>query len=75
MMLPLLTAPLCHVRARSFARRRTRSVALFLAAYLAVWAAAGVPLVGLSVLAPRSGATALLVAVTVAVAWQCCPVK
>jgi predicted metal-binding membrane protein len=32
MMLPLLTAPLRHVRARSFARRRTRSVALFLAA-------------------------------------------
>jgi predicted metal-binding membrane protein len=75
MMLPLLTAPLRHVRARSFARRRTRSVALFLAAYLAVWAAAGVPLVGVSVLGPRSGATALLVAVAVVVTWQCSPAK
>ena len=74
-MLPLLTAPLRHVRARSFARRRTRSVTLFLAAYLAVWAAAGVPLVRVSVLGPQSGAAVLLVAVAVVVAWQCSPVK
>src|SRR5215471_4379204 len=41
MMLPLAIAPIWHVRERSFARRRGRSTALFVAGFVAVWLAAG----------------------------------
>ena len=44
MMLPLAIAPLRHVRERSFARRRTRSMLLFVAGFVALWMAAGVVL-------------------------------
>src|SRR5437763_6568622 len=42
MMLPLLGAPVCHVRDRSLARRRPRAIALFVGVYAALWIAAGV---------------------------------
>jgi predicted metal-binding membrane protein len=48
MMLPFLTAPVCHVRDRSFARRRPRAILLFLAGYGAIWMAAAVLLLSLA---------------------------
>ena len=42
MMGPLVAAPLRHVCARSFARRRARAVALFGCGYVAIWMAAGI---------------------------------
>ncbi len=58
MMFPLLVPMIRHVAARSFAARRERSVALFVAGYLLVWlvaaAAASVALV-----AARAGSQAL----------------
>jgi predicted metal-binding membrane protein len=44
MMLPLLVAPLRHVRERSLARRRARAMLLFILGYFAVWMAAGMVL-------------------------------
>jgi predicted metal-binding membrane protein len=41
MMSPMLVPPIYHVRISSFARRRGRSSALFVAGYGAVWMAAG----------------------------------
>ena len=45
MMTPLLTAPVRHVHARSFARRRSRAIALFMVGYLAIWMVGGAALV------------------------------
>jgi predicted metal-binding membrane protein len=78
MMLPVVAAPLRHVRDRSFARRRTRAMLLFILGYFAVWMAAGVvlqlvALTALSVLPlplPWLG-----VAFALAVAWQVSPAK
>lgn len=48
MMFPLLLAPVGHVAARSYASRRERSVALFVAGYAATWiAAAAIASIGL----------------------------
>ena len=44
MMLPVVAAPLRHVRDRSFARRRSRATLLFILGYFAVWMAAGLVL-------------------------------
>jgi predicted metal-binding membrane protein len=78
MMFPLLMAPLRHVRDRSFARRRTWAVLLFVAGYAAVWTAAGVGLQAMA-LAVRSAAPLPLVGVSVAAAaaliWQVSPAK
>src|SRR6266496_1474964 len=41
MMLPLLRAPLLHLRARSLARHRARASAEFLTGYFLVWVGAG----------------------------------
>jgi predicted metal-binding membrane protein len=41
MMSPILIAPICHIRLRSFTYRRARSVTLFVAAYAALWTALG----------------------------------
>jgi len=41
MMLPLMSAPVRHVRDRSFRRQRSRAIALFLASYLSIWLIAG----------------------------------
>lgn len=40
-MLPLLAAPVRHVRARTLSRRRARAVSLFLGGYGVVWMATG----------------------------------
>src|SRR3954447_21514811 len=66
MMAPALIAPICHLRLRSFRGRRTRSVALFVSAYAAVWMALGFALliIGLAAswIAPPSYLPAGLVA-------------
>lgn len=36
---PVLIGPICHIRLRSFADRRARSVALLVCGYAAVWRA------------------------------------
>jgi predicted metal-binding membrane protein len=78
MMLPLAIAPLRHVRERSFASRRTRSMLLFVSGFVAVWIAVGiileivawflrwaepVPLAGVGL------------AIMVALVWQVSPAK
>lgn len=77
MMVPTLTAPVRHLRDRNFARRRLRAVALFAAAYAAVWMAAGMILleaaVALRLAVP--GAMLLVTAAIVAFVWQCSPAK
>jgi predicted metal-binding membrane protein len=78
MMLPLAIAPLWHVRERSFARRRGRSTALFVAGFVAVWVVAGVILQSLALLArwlvPMPLAC-LGLAIAVALLWQVSPAK
>jgi predicted metal-binding membrane protein len=78
MMSPLLVAPLRHVCARSFARRRLRASLLFVAGYAAVWMAVGGGLAAGAVAArwatPAPSAGLLLVA-AVALAWQVSPAK
>jgi predicted metal-binding membrane protein len=77
MMLPVLSAPVRHVIQRSLAARRVRAVALFVAGYAALWLAAGVPLVAVS-LAARSSASPLTAAGLVALGvlvWQASPLK
>lgn len=78
MMSPTLIAPISHVRERSFKRRRGRSVTLFVVGYAAIWAAAGVALLGaalvLGLLLPRSYLPAVGVGI-IAFVWQCSPVK
>jgi predicted metal-binding membrane protein len=78
MMAPLLIAPIRHVRDRSFARRRARAIALFVAGYGAIWMAAGVVLLGLSLAlrqaAPESSVP-LALAAMIAIVWQFTPAK
>jgi predicted metal-binding membrane protein len=69
MMLPLLGAPLCHVRDRSLTRRRLRAIALFAGVYAAMWIAAGVMLL---MIADR---VSPLPALAVIAAWQFSPWK
>ena len=69
MMGPLLVAPVLHVRERSFARRRTRGIALFVLGYGAIWMLAAVVLMPLaSYLTVASGAA-------IALLWQWSPLK
>lgn len=78
MMLPLLVAPLRHVRERSFARRRTRAMLLFVLGYLAVWMAAGMVLQVATLVALWTvplPLTWLAVAFAVAMLWQVSPAK
>lgn len=78
MMAPVLIAPICHIRLRSFRSRRTRSVALFVSAYAAVWTALGCGLltIGLAAawFAPQSYVPAAATAL-VALLWQASPIK
>jgi len=78
MMSPTLITPFRHILNRSFKRRRARSVALFVAAYAAIWMAAGGVLIAvmlmLNLLAPQSYLPAAGVAI-VAFVWQCSPIK
>ncbi|HET7911837.1 MAG TPA: DUF2182 domain-containing protein [Pseudolabrys sp.] len=78
MMLPLIVAPLKHVRERSFAHRRVRAMFLFVIGYGAVWMIAGV---GLQVIAHAARTavsdTLMCIALAAAVAtlWQVSPAK
>jgi predicted metal-binding membrane protein len=77
MMLPVIAAPLRHVRDRSFARRRVRATLLFVLGYFAVWMAVGAVLQAVALTA-RSVAflpLALGVAFAAAIAWQVSPAK
>ncbi len=78
MMLPLAIAPLWQVRERSFARRRGRSAALFVAGFIAVWMVAGLILQPVALLArwvvPMPLAC-LGLAIAVALLWQVSPAK
>jgi predicted metal-binding membrane protein len=78
MMLPLAIVPLWHVRARSFARRRGRSMALFVAGFVAVWMLAGVILQTVALLARLmvpEPLTCLGLALAIALLWQVSPAK
>jgi predicted metal-binding membrane protein len=78
MMLPMLVAPLRHVLDRSFIRRRARAVLLFVAGYTAIWMAAGILLIAVSLavrlLTPESYLPGVLAAI-IALIWQCSPFK
>ena len=77
MMGPMLIAPVRHVRDRSLARRRGRSIALFVGAYAAVWLPAGAALTLLAfvarLLAPEWAA--ISAAAIAALVWQLSPLK
>jgi predicted metal-binding membrane protein len=78
MMLPLAIAPLWHVRERSFTRRRGRSMALFVAGFVAVWMSAGVILQTIALLARLMVPDPLAcfcLAVAVSLLWQVSPAK
>ena len=78
MMGPLLIAPIRHVRDRSFARRRARAIALFVAGCLAVWMVAGIVLLGLASAirqAVPESSVQLILAAVIALVWQFSPVK
>jgi predicted metal-binding membrane protein len=79
MMPPLLTEPMGHLWTRSLRRRRLRAVILFGMGYAAVWMLAGIVLVAaaivLKTLASVAGASALALAILMAVLWQISPGK
>jgi predicted metal-binding membrane protein len=78
MMLPLVVAPLRHVRDRSFARRRARAMPLFVLGYFAVWMAAGVVLQTAALVALWTVPLPLVwlgLAFAVAMVWQVSPAK
>jgi predicted metal-binding membrane protein len=78
MMAPVVIAPVRHVRDRSFARRRARSIGLFVAGYAAIWMAVGVMLMALAMAVrmytPQSFAP-LAFAAVLAIVWQFSPLK
>jgi predicted metal-binding membrane protein len=78
MMSPILVPPIYHVCLGSFARRRARSIAFFVAGYGAVWMAAGGVLLAVELarkgFAPQSYLPAA-VAGLVALVWQTSPFK
>jgi predicted metal-binding membrane protein len=78
MMFPLLTMPIAHIRARSFARRRWRSTGLFLVAYTTIWTiACAIPATALWVAGNQGVNHWWLTGVTVVAAaiWQFSPAK
>jgi predicted metal-binding membrane protein len=78
MMLPLIIAPLWHVRDRSFARQRERATILFVAGYIVVWMIAAVVLQLIAVAARWTAPAPLLcfgLAVATAMLWQVSPTK
>jgi predicted metal-binding membrane protein len=78
MMFPLLTMPIAHIRARSFARRRWRSTGLFLVAYTTIWTiACAIPALALWVAGTQGVNHWWLTGVTVVAAaiWQFSPAK
>jgi predicted metal-binding membrane protein len=78
MMFPILTMPIAHIRARSFARRRWRSTGLFLFAYSTIWTiACAIPATALWVAGNQGVDHWWLTGVTVVafVIWQFSPAK
>lgn len=78
MMLPLVAAPLRHVHDRSFARRRGRTMLLFLAGYGTVWMCAAVGIEALALMARWATPTLLAsggLAAAAALLWQASPAK
>jgi len=78
MMMPVLIAPVRHIRDRSFTKRRARAIVLFLTGYAAIWIAAGVVLLTLAAAAPlivSRLSVALAIATFVALVWQFSPAK
>lgn len=78
MMAPLLTAPVRHLRDRSFTRRRARAIALFAAGYATIWMLAGFVLLSVALalqqIAPASSLP-LMLAAAIALVWQFSPFK
>lgn len=78
MMAPALIPPILHLRLRALARRRWRTIGLFVAGYFAVWMALGGIFIGfvrgLGEMAPAPWVPALVV-VAVALVWQASPLK
>lgn len=78
MMLPLLSAPVRHVRARSFAQRRARAIMLFIIGYAMIWMATGLALLSLSVmmqLIPLESSLLVALVALIALVWQFSPFK
>ena len=78
MMPPVLSAPVTHLRLHSFAYRRARAIALFVAGYAAIWIAAGGALVAVALTVVRLAPQAYLPAAgaaLIALVWQCSPIK
>ena len=75
MMVPLVGAPLAHVRDRGFARRRLRATALFVASYGLPWIVAGVALLWGASWIVAWGTAAVGTAIAAAALWQCSPMK
>src|SRR6476619_4277172 len=78
MMAPMLVAPLYHIRICTFARRRIRSMTLFVAGYGTIWMIAGIAIgiVGLAAtwFMPQSYLPAMIVGL-IALIWQASPFK
>lgn len=75
MMVPLVGAPLAHVRDRSFARRRLRATVLFFAGYGLPWIVAGAVLLWGASWIVASGTAAVALAIAAIALWQCSPAK
>jgi predicted metal-binding membrane protein len=78
MMLPLAVAPLRHVRQQSFARRRARSMLLFVLGFIVVWMPVGVILASVAWLARWAVPVSLVcagLAGALALVWQVSPAK
>jgi predicted metal-binding membrane protein len=78
MMAPVLIPPIRDIRQRSFARRRVRSISLFVAGYAAVWMAVGVAELAIVSTAGVFAAQSYLSAactILIALVWQCSPFK
>jgi predicted metal-binding membrane protein len=78
MMSPILIAPICHIRLRSFTYRRARSVTLFVSAYAALWTALGCVLLAIELatmlFAPKSYLPFVGIAI-ITLVWQVSPLK
>ncbi len=78
MMAPMLVAPIYHISSSSFAQRRGRSIAVFVASYGSVWLAAGCIMVPMELAGRLLVAHPYLPAAVVGLAalfWQVSPFK
>jgi predicted metal-binding membrane protein len=75
-MVPPLTLPMLrYVAARSFAFRRARALALFLAGLLCPWVAAGVMAIALMTVAPAPDGRIAALGFAIAAIWELTPFK